>query len=268
MVARRSVPRTAPAAVSARPIDGPPEADGGFGVDDLADFDDLPDAVVGTDEEFLAAVGAAAPPTPRPARKGRRRDPRQPRPPASAGAAAEVLERQREEAGYGSHPLPPRRRSKARADRGAAAPSPDRGSSLNAIVLLTVLAVPAVGFAVFRGAVGHRSTDREWRQAFGELDGLMNEFAAVSGASEVTWSAWAREFEQARPALEHLVERAPRGTAGYEIGQAITTMGNAVRMRAGGERGPALRFLVNQAADHAAAAAVKLGFDRKMERPG
>ena len=264
MVARRSVPRTAPAAVSARPPDGPTAADGGFGVDDLADFDDLPDAVVGTDEEFLAAVGVTAPPRQRPASEPRRR---KPRPPASAGAAAELLERQREEAGSESAPLPPRRRSKSRANRDAEAPAA-AGASLNKIVLLTVLAVPAVGFAIYRGAVGHQSTDREWRQAFDELDDLMNEFVAVSGGPEVTWTAWVREFEQVRPDLEYLVERAPRETAGYDIGQAVTTLGNAVRMRADGERGPALKFLVNQAADHADSAAVKLGFDRKMERPG
>ena len=270
MASRRPPPRPAAVPGSASPADGPKTAAAEFGVDDLTEFDDLPDAVVQTEEDFLASVGVAAPPPKRPTRKPRRPAPR-PRPPASASAAAELLNRQREEAGYvvddPSTPLPPRRRSKARATSAAEAPAP-AAASLNKIVLLTALAVPALGFAVYRVAVGHQSDDREWRQAYDELDDLMHGFVAVSGGSEAAWSAWAREFERTRPDLEYLVERAPRGSAGDDIDRAVTTMENAVRMRTGGETGPALKFLVNEAADHTDAAAVKLGFDRRMERPG
>ena len=239
------------------------------------DADDLPDATVGTDDEFVAALDLPEVQSPRARRAAaRRKSAADRRAAASSGAAAALLDRAREEAGFGSGeedetgtlPAPVRRRKRDRtadATRGAAA-----GPNLNTIVLLTALAVPAVGFGLWRAAVGHESTEREWRQAFDELDDLMNEFTQVAAGPDPRWEAWVARFEEARPGIEYLVERAPRGTAGYDLGQAVTTVGNAVEMRSGGQTGPALRFLVDRAADRHVAAAVKLGFDRKMERPG
>ena len=269
MVARRppSPARPVPAATPRR---DPTDGDGGFSLDGMADFDDLPDAVVGTDDEFVDSLDLPEMKTPRAKRAEARRKSAKSRKPASSGAAAEALRRARGAAveDGGPSPLPPRRRAKSRTPRPEPEARPAGGVSLNKIVLLSALAIPAVGFVMYRGFVGHQSDRREWRQAFDDLDDLMNGFADAARASDAEWAAWSDRFERVRPEIEYRVERAPRGSAGDAIGRAVTTMENAADLRADGETGPALRTLVRRAADHARKAAADLGLARKTEWAG
>ena len=266
-VRRRRGPAAAPPAVPAEPEE---PADESFADAARDGDDDLPDAVVGTDDEFVESldVPEVHSPAARRAERLRKKTARSPRRssgpdagPASSGAAAALVERAR-----GELDAPPPRHLGRKSDGGDAPEAAP--ANLNRIVLLTVLAIPAAGFGMVYAIAGHQSDRGEWRQAFDRLDGMLNEFKSAAVAPDPQWRVWEAEFAEARPDLEYLVERAPIGSAGNEIREAVSNMGTAVNLRRRGADPKSLDIAVDAAVEHGKRAAVLLGMARKMEWAG
>ena len=238
------------------------------------DEEDLPSAVIGTDDEFLDALDvpeAKAGARSRKAATGAPQD-------ASVDAANALLDslrvRREEEfeeefegdelEGDGEEladsPLPPARRRKKR--RPAAEPEPS-GPSLNQLVLLTILAVPALAFGLHTVFAARQTTESEWRVAFDDLDALMNEFVDAARAPDPQWVAWQRRFEEQKPELRELTEAAPDDSAGGDIDRAVNTLEQAVRARADGATPEFMDSTVERAVRDAQRAAVKLGYTQR-----
>ena len=252
--------RAPPPATIDRP-DGAPRADAGG--------DDLPDAVVGTDDEFLDSLGVAAAGR---ARRGPCPDAASAARAASSGAADDLLTRARRGEGFcdddgdGGPALPARRRARraGRDDDGdnggerAAASA----AQLNRLILLTVLTIPLAVFGFVRVTQGHQSDAREWREAFDRLDDVMNEFVEVAHGSETDWVRWRDRYRDAEPEIVYLVERAGNGTAGDHIERAVGQINAAVALRERGIAGEALKVPVEEAVKHAQTAGGKLGIGK------
>ncbi|MFH5804620.1 hypothetical protein [Alienimonas sp. DA493] len=239
------------------------------------DDDDLPEALVGSDDEFLDALQLPEVKQ-APARKKRPRPApapavRKPAAAASAGAAADLLKAHGvgdaedcdddfDDEPLAAGPIPPRRGRKRRPAAPEAAPA--KGVNPNVLVLATVLTIPALALGLHH-AFGERQTTRaEWREAFDQLDDLMNEFTDVAHAPEEEWTAWKIKFEIARPALRAKTEAAPDASAGGEIDRAINTLEQAVELRADGASREVLDKTVRRAVGHAQNAAGRLGLTK------
>ena len=260
--------------IDLRPFDADPDV----AADDDArprDEEDLPSAVIGTDDDFLNALDVPEAKTGARSRKaatGAARD-------ASVDAANALLDslRVRREAEFegdelegdelegddeelADGPLPPARRRKKR--RPAAEPEPS-GPSLNQLVLLTILAVPALAFGLHTVFAARQTTESEWRVAFDDLDALMNEFVDAARAPDPQWVAWQRRFEEQKPELRALTEAAPDDSAGGDIDRAVNTLEQAVRARADGATPEFMDNTVERAVRDAQRAAVKLGYTQR-----
>ncbi|QDT16352.1 hypothetical protein [Alienimonas californiensis] len=265
-------PPTLPSASRRLPAAGLIDLDDDLGNDAE---DDLPDSLVGTEVEFLDALQlpevkrrplSKTGPRPRPAAS--RPAASRPAAAASAGAAADLLREHgldEEDDGFDDEPLadgplPPRRGRRRQSTAPQAAPA--KGVNPNVLVLATVLTIPALVLGLNQAFGERQSTRAEWREAFDDLDDLMNEFVDVAHAPEGEWTAWKVKFETARPALRDKTSAAPDASAGGEIDRAINTLEQAVELRADGASREVLDKTVGRAVGHAREAAGRLGMTK------